>query len=636
MRYSKTMMICLLVLCLLLSACGGAQTAAVTESETESTAPAAAETAAEAPAEAPDEAQAEASGEATVEEPSAADISERAMDNFLVKVYEGDYTIEDGSFLKTTVHSKDLVCFDYTDDMYNDLVYMSIGNETFRAVRTGDGLGEVSYVKEGQAINAVSKRLINCWMDDDVSEGNIYNLFYNMMDDPLKFVSYEDIVKRSLLSFAGYGETVLPSMEEVYLVLDAEDPSVAHLQCVVKDDPVARIYIDDIDVIVTFGGTEGDPYAAEWMEAPAYPEARTGWTDSDIFIFNSVFLPGYGEDAVPFPEFASYALVNDEENFVMNDAAFLRDPHASEEDMAAYARALVEAGFTEVRETGEDGNETVRYLRMLREEALCYASITLEYDDGVNITAKKYYDLLVCEDAGEINETLAEFGYPELPESSAVKALKATDRKYEQTESWLYFFDYDLLLYVDVDCDDYDAAASWLKDYADALGEAGFRASTDSDEEEGDAVIYASENGFRSFRYHFEPDGALTLLFKSERYISAQEASEMIVAAGFPEIELRDFISCRDLKTFEKLMYGLDLRAFIAVSQPFDTVDEAGAFFDAYEAALNEAGFDRENPSVAGTTKQIAFVNADGTMTVGIDFFEQGEGAAIYFDFRAD
>lgn len=628
MRHPMTITICLLVLSLLLSACGGTQPAADTETGMETTAPAAAETAAEAPAEAPDEAPAG--------EPSAADISERAMDNFLVKILEGDYTIDDGAFLRTTVHSKDLVCFDYADDMYDDLVYMSVGNETFRAVRTEDGLGEVSYVKEGQAINAVSKRLINCWMDEDVSEGNIYNLFYNLTDDPLKFVSYEDAVKRSLLSFAGYGETVLPSMEEVYLVLDDEDPSEAHLRCVVKDDPAARIYIDDIDVAVTFGGTGGDPEAAKWMEEPDYPEARTGWTDSDIFIFNSVFLPGYGEDAVPFPEFASYALVNDEENFVMDDAVFLRDPHASEEDMAAYARALLDAGFTEVRETGEDGTETVRYIRMLREEALCYSSISLEYDDGVNITAKKYYDLLVHEDAGEINEMLAAFGYPELPESSAVKALKAADRKYEQTESWLYFFDYDLLLYVDVEYDDHDAVTAWLQDYAEAAVEAGFRPSADADEEEDDAVIYVSENGFRSFRYHFEPDGALTLLFKSERYISAQEASEMIAAAGFPEIELKDYISCRDLKTFEKLMYGLDLRAFIAVSQSFADIDEAGAFFDAYEAALNEAGFDRENPSVAGTTKQIAFVSADGTMTVGIDVCEQEEGAAIYFDFRAD
>ena len=628
MRHPMTITICLLVLSLLLSACGGTQPAADTETGMETTAPAAAETAAEAPAEAPDEAPAG--------EPSAADISERAMDNFLVKILEGDYTIDDGAFLRTTVHSKDLVCFDYADDMYDDLVYMSVGNETFRAVRTEDGLGEVSYVKEGQAINAVSKRLINCWMDEDVSEGNIYNLFYNLTDDPLKFVSYEDAVKRSLLSFAGYGETVLPSMEEVYLVLDDEDPSEAHLRCVVKDDPAARIYIDDIDVAVTFGGTGGDPEAAKWMEEPDYPEARTGWTDSDIFIFNSVFLPGYGEDAVPFPEFASYALVNDEENFVMDDAVFLRDPHASEEDMAAYARALLDAGFTEVRETGEDGTETVRYIRMLREEALCYSSISLEYDDGVNITAKKYYDLLVHEDAGEINEMLAAFGYPELPESSAVKALKAADRKYEQTESWLYFFDYDRLLYVDVEYDDHDAVTAWLQDYAEAAVEAGFRPSADADEEEDDAVIYVSENGFRSFRYHFEPDGALTLLFKSERYISAQEASEMIAAAGFPEIELKDYISCRDLKTFEKLMYGLDLRAFIAVSQSIADIDEAGAFFDAYEAALNEAGFDRENPSVAGTTKQIAFVSADGTMTVGIDVCEQEEGAAIYFDFRAD
>ena len=618
----KTLMICALVLCLLLSACAGTGQAAGTEPETATAVPAPAGTADSEPTEAPAQ--------------TPADLSERAMDNFLVRIDGGDYTIEDGSFLKTTVYSRDLVGFDYIDEAYDDQTYMSVGGETFRAVRTGDGLEEVRYVGEGQAITAVSKRLINGWMDEDVSEGNIYNLFYNLMDEPLTFVSYEETVKRTLLSLAGYGETVLPSMEEVYLVLDAEDPSVVHIRCVVQDDPVARIYIDDIDIVVTFGGTGNDPLAEEWMDAPVYPAARTGWTDADIFIFNSVFLPGYGEDAVPFPEFASYALTNDEENFLMNDEAFLRDPHAGEEDMAAYAETLRKAGFTEARETDADGNETVVWRRLLREETLCYASIRLEYDDGVNITAKKYYEFPVYEDAAEINKMIGQFGYPELPEAPAVKALKATDRKNEQTESWLYFFDYDLLLYVDVEYEDLDAVASWLKDYTEAVAGAGFRPSDDAEEEETDAVIYASENGFRSFRYHFEPDGALTLLFKSEKYIPAQEAAEMIRAAGFPEIELTDPISCRDLRTFEKLMYGLDLRAFLSVSQPFGTVDEAGAFFDAYEAALNDAGFDRDNPAVAGTNKQIAFVNEEAQMLVGIDFIEQDGGATIYFDFRAD
>ena len=106
------------------------------------------------------------------------EISEKAMDNFLNKIREGNYTISDGSFLKTSVYSKDLVWFDYTEDIYNDFTVMSVDNEAFQATLKEDGLEEVAYVSEGQAIDAASSRLLNYWLKDEVSEGNIYNLFY--------------------------------------------------------------------------------------------------------------------------------------------------------------------------------------------------------------------------------------------------------------------------------------------------------------------------------------------------------------------------------------------------------------------------------------------------------------------------
>ena len=62
-------------------------------------------------------------------------------------------------------------------------------------------------------------------------------------------------------------------------------------------------------------------------------------------------------------------------------------------------------------------------------------------------------------------------------------------------------------------------------------------------------------------------------------------------------------------------------------------MDEAGAFFDAYEAALVDAGFGRVNPENVGTYKQIALYNEEKNMVVGIDFIEEEDGASIYYDF---
>lgn len=84
---------------------------------------------------------------------------------------------------------------------------MSVNNETFQALLNGDTLGELRFFSEGQAIDAVKSRLVTYWLDDSVSQGNIFNLFYNDQEELLKFVSYEDIVKETVCSFAGYQES---------------------------------------------------------------------------------------------------------------------------------------------------------------------------------------------------------------------------------------------------------------------------------------------------------------------------------------------------------------------------------------------------------------------------------------------
>ena len=563
-------------------------------------------------------------------EPTVPD-SEKAMDNFLAKIAEGNYTI-DAPFLKATAYSKDLVYFDYEDELYTDYAVMSVNDEVFQASLTEGGLENLKFVQEGQALDAAGKKLVNYWMDDDVSQGNIYNLFYNIQEEPLKFVSYEDVVKQSLLPYMGYNEMALGKTEEVYVEFDAEDPTTAHITAVIEDDEVARIYYDDIDITLTFGNAEVNAAADEWMKAPAYPAARTEWTPEDEFIFDSVFFQGYGEDAVPFPTFASYALTIDSENYIWDDAVSIRDSHATEADATAYRETLLQNGFTEVKEKEEDGTETTYYRRLLREAYKCYDSIEVEYDNGVNITAKKYYDFPVYENLDAINAEITKYGYTPLPASDAVTSFYGKDTAVEQTESWLYFFDYDIVLYVDVTYEDPDAVMTYLADYEKTLAEASFiPGTTDEDGEEID--YYESEDGTKSFRYHFDMDGSLQLLFKAEKMLSASEVESMISAAGFPAIDLKDPAFGRDLRKYAKARTDQDMNIYLAFNQSFATVDEAGAFFDAYEAALVDAGFGRVNPENVGSYKQIALYNEEKNMVVGIDFIEEEDGASIYYDF---
>ena len=169
----------------------------------------------------------------------AADTSEQAMENFLRKLDEGNYTMNVEGYLKTTAYSRDLVYFDYAEEHYNDLTVMSVNNETFQAVLRDDGLENVRFVMEGQAIDAAKEKLVSAWVD--LSQGNIYNFFYNSQEEPLKFVSYDDMLKDNVRALVGNPATSLRLMQEVYLVLDKEDPSVVHIQAEVDDDVVARV-----------------------------------------------------------------------------------------------------------------------------------------------------------------------------------------------------------------------------------------------------------------------------------------------------------------------------------------------------------------------------------------------------------
>ncbi len=574
----------------------------------------------------PEDSSADTPESAEPEAQDTGEIAETAMNNFLKKVEEGNYTINAESYLKTSVYSNDLVWFDYTEDLYDDFAVMRVNDEVFRGLLNEGTVTDISFLGEGLATDAVKSRLLNYWLDEDVSQGNIYNLFYNRQDAPLTFVSYEEIVKQTLISFAGYGDSALRLMEKVYLEMDDVDPSEVHLKAVVNDDVVARIFYDDIDITVTFGNAEDNAVAKAWMSNPVYPQAKENWDDTDIFILNSVFLPGYGEEAVPFPAFASYALTIDDENFVTDDAVYIRDSRASEDDMEEYIDLLLKEGFTEA--------EDHVYRRMLREDYQCYSSIAVEYDNGVNLTANKYYDFPVYDDLDAANTVIENLGYPALPSSDNFENIKATDTANELTESWLYFFTYDSVLYVDMDYKDYDAAVAYIEEYEKTLADAGFSPKYIDDTDEVER--YVSENEFCSFQYHFGDDNNVSFLFKAEKYIQPDEAEKLIQEAGFPPIELQEPITCRDLTKFEKVQYGFNYKLFLALSQTYKNAREAEEFLNSYEAILTDQGYGRINPDEAGSLKQIAICNEEAGMMVAIDFFEQEENTLVNFDFRAE
>ena len=80
--------------------------------------------------------------ENTGEPENPAEISEKAMDSFLAKLSEGNYTMDAPEYCKISVQP-DEVIFDYADNMYDDFAVVSIDNESFQGFLTGSQMSEV-------------------------------------------------------------------------------------------------------------------------------------------------------------------------------------------------------------------------------------------------------------------------------------------------------------------------------------------------------------------------------------------------------------------------------------------------------------------------------------------------------------
>ena len=567
------------------------------------------------------------------------EISDNAMNNFWKKIEEGNYTIEGKDFQKISVYSNDYVWVDYVEEGYNDQAVVAKDNEVFLGVLTADGIKNVEFYGEGTAAEAAKAKLPTHWLD--VSGGNIYELFTNQVEEPLTFVSNDNYVKETLSGYMGNGEMAISRTEEVYMTMDAMDPTEVQFKAVVNDDESGRHYYNDIDVVIKFGAAESNAAADAWLKDPVLPEARTAWDEVDEFLMNSVFMPGYGLQAVPFPEFASYALKIDEERFLSDETVYIRDCRAEEKNVEDYIDTLIKAGFTKVEEQNEYGEFVTSYRKLLREDTKCYSDITVDYNNGIDITAKPYYDSPRYFGIEEVNSRITAIGYPALKDSDDFNRVDGIDRANASTESWLYFFDYESDLYVDISYKDQEALDQYIADYIAELGKAGYvkviegLSEEDAQDEDLEADYYANADGSRNFRYHFGDDGKVTFLFRAKKQMPVADALAQIKEAGFPDIEISENAACRDLRKYYKVKAGVDLDIYLTVGQEFASAEEAEAYLTKYEEKLTELGFGRVSPDTVGANKPIALYNEEKNMVLAIDYFKTETGATVNMDFSA-
>ncbi len=548
-----------------------------------------------------------------------------AMDNFVKKLQAGNYVIEPKDYAKTTVYSPELVYFTHYPGSILNVAFITHDGETFECYIDEDALTDVAFVAPGNAIDAVSFLLPNHWIT--LSDGNMWDLFYNNVDNPLEFTSKDENVKTTLLGLAGYGELALSTMEEVHVLLDAEDPSSVRFTAKIGD--AGMIHYDDLDLTLQFGRATSDSRIDEWLKNPTYPPTRTAWTREDIAMMGLVFMRDYGETTVPFPDFASYALIFDPDAYMERTQIEISDAHATEQNLEDYIKVLTEQGYEKVSTTMDGSDEEITvYRKLLREEKGAYAELYPYYDNGFKLIGGMHYDVPEYEGIAAINEPLRENGFAELADTDVFSGWKASDTAAPRTEGWAYFFNYKLYLPMRLEYEDRDAAETYLKEYGNRMAELGYKEAYNPD-----GGAYENANGFKSFKYSFsDEDQTVVLEFKNEISLTPEEANKLIQENGLPEANLHGDIGFRDTTPYYHETSGFEgLHAL--VYQPFSNTEEAEKYLDEYTDRMEDLGYIRVNPENVGCYRSFVYYNEELRKWVGFDLINYDDHASVTLEF---
>ncbi|MBO4218470.1 MAG: hypothetical protein J5887_03070 [Erysipelotrichaceae bacterium] len=563
----------------------------------------------------------------SIDDLSPAEISELAMSNFIKKLQAGNYVIGDPATLVTNAVSPEQVYFVYPHEGYPTVyAYMTLKGETFATTIEGNEMGDIEFISMDTAIDSVEGLVPNNWIS--ITGGNLFELFYNSVEKPLEFTSNDENVKYTLCCLGGYGQIALEQMEEVHMTFDSHDPATVHFTAAIPD--FGTYYFDDLDLTLKFGEAEAEPHIKEWLKAPAYPTVRTAWSRDDASEMDLVFMRGYGKDTVPFPEFASYALIFDPKAYDQFLGIRLTDAHATQQNVEEYKSLLVKSGYTGVQETQDDGSVITVYRKLLREKYRAYAELYPHYDNGFVMEGMMYYDEPAYEGIAAISDVLQQHGFAELDQTDLFEGWNATDQSASRNEGFAYFFDYDLYMPFILSFSDRQAAEAYWNNYGNKLLKLGFAEAFVAGE---NVREFKLSDGSKIFRSTFSDDSVI-IEAKSERKLSAEEVNKLVAKYGIPTAELSGNVGGRDQAGYRYEITGFT-GLFVTATQEFESSAKAEEFLDAYAARLQQAGYEMTDPQKVASVRVFLFLNAEQAKYVGFDYYPGDNGASVLFEFFA-
>ena len=575
-------------------------------------------------------------------------VSEKAMNNFLDRIDKESYTIVgiDG-ILTTSYTNQDMITWFYEPGAtrYDDHFAVTVNDETFFGFIDNDkqSLEEISFVDKITAARAYESYLPTAFNSNAVSGGNIWSVFHNDPTNPLLFHVAQKVKAYEILCrFCGVldPQSDPARMSQVTMEFDSVDVNNATFKFQYATGPQTS---EEKTITITFGEpVRTSSYVVDWVNDPnrEYPQAigdlgawPSKWKVDILSTFKTGITVGKVNDVDPLPYDTIFSYATNS-----NDATCAYDGYFTVHD---YNSGIAEANHYMVTLLDNDyelelNTDNIMVLKSPvmreREDVLGNKSelrsyITVEVNDGLVITARKYYTSTTIPGRDEVNHLLAESSnkYLPLPDDGNITGWVGVEHNLAGFENYLCTYNVINFTYVYLTYTDATAMDTYLNNYLASL--------VDADYVHNDDDTYSKEDidGRVSVKVYSNTDGVATIYFHYFKYVDPTELNAELLANNLPELDTAKVQTIQDLKDYYNVRTGGGFIHYYYVQFEFDSYDDAAEFEAAYGAILQGDPYDMTKGPNADYSWEYDASDKSKTVIVDIDNKKQTSPALALF-----
>lgn len=530
-------------------------------------------------------------------------ISEKAMENFLDRIEKESYTIVgiDG-ILTTSYTDQNMITWFYLPGAthYDDHFAVTVNDETFFGYIDNDkkSLEEISFVDKITAARAYESYLPTAFNSNAVSGGNIWSVFHNDPTNPLLFHVAQKVKAYEILCrFCG--------------VLDPQSDPARMSQVTMEFD---NIYVnkatfkfqyatgsktsEEKTITITFGEpVRTSSYVVDWVNDPnrEYPQAigELGkWPNKWEVDILSTFKYGIevgkvGDvDPMPYDSIFSYATKSNDATCAYDGYFTVHDYNSGVAEANHYMATLLDNDYE--LELNDDNVMILKSPVIRQREDIAgnmsefRSYITIEINDGLNITARKYYTSTTISGRDNVNDflQLSSTKYLPLPDDSNITGWVGVEHNLAGFENYLCTYNVTNFTYVYLTYTDTTQMDTYLENYLSSLVAANYVHNDDD--------TYSKEDieGRATVNVYSNTNGLATIYFRNFKFVNPVDLNAELVANNLPGLDTTKVQTIQDLKDYYNVRTGGGFKHYYYVQFEFDSYDDAAEFESAYGATL--------------------------------------------------